>query len=404
MKLLQNLRPMNYIFFDTKRNYENLLPLTFTRPISELRIGILTIKQKWEKYCNSAFSNITQTHLQQKFPMTLSYENILINSSILPNRNLVDEINKLKTNTFLKKDNNIIAVKLNDKATKKFKEINFLDLKPIESFSDVSAITNFTDIFSKNEKEIENDFKLLTINRQSEPIDSTNSFYDSQNIFIEKGANVKHAILNPLGGYIYIGKNATIMENSVIRGSFALCENSQLKIGAKIYGATTIGPNSKVGGEINNSVIFGYSNKAHDGFLGNSVIGEWCNIGADSNNSNLKNTYQNVKLWNYRVKKFADTGVQFCGLIMADHAKCGINTMFNTGTVVGVSANIFGTGFPRNFVPSFSWGGANSMKEYKFENAIETAKLVMARRNLELTELDESILKYAFDTDKEFRH
>ena len=204
-------------------------------------------------------------------------------------------------------------------------------------------------------------------------------------------------------GPIYIGKDSEIMEGSLVRGPFALGENSILKMGAKVYGATTIGPYCKVGGEINNSVLFGYSNKGHEGFLGNSVLGEWCNIGADSNTSNLKNNYAEVKLWNYENERFINTGLQFCGLMMGDHSKCGINTMFNTGTVIGVSANIFGAGFPRNFIPSFSWGGAAGFSTYHMNKVIEVAKVVMKRRALDLSELDKNILQHVFETTSKFR-
>jgi UDP-N-acetylglucosamine diphosphorylase/glucosamine-1-phosphate N-acetyltransferase len=243
----------------------------------------------------------------------------------------------------------------------------------------------------------------LTKGRKSQPLNNSCRNIGKGKIFIEEGASANDTTFNTTTGCIYIGKDAEVMEGSVVRGPFALCEHSVLKMSSKIYGATTIGPHSKVGGEVNNSVVFGYSNKAHDGFLGNSVIGEWCNLGADTNNSNLKNNYANVKLWNYSGENFIDTGLQFCGLIMGDHSKCGINTMFNTGTVAGVSSNIFGSGFPRNFIPSFSWGGAQGFTTYRFEHAIETAQLVMQRRNTELTDNDKDILKYIFDNDEKFR-
>jgi len=224
-----------------------------------------------------------------------------------------------------------------------------------------------------------------------------------EHIFVEEGAKVECAILNASTGPIYIGKDAEIMEGAIVRGPLALCEHAALKMGAKIYGPTTIGPHSKVGGEVNNSVIIGYSNKGHDGFLGNSVLGEWCNIGADSNNSNLKNNYAEVKLWNYPQERFVNTGLTFCGLIMGDHSKCGINTMFNTGTVVGVNANIFGSGFPRNFVASFSWGGAAGFTTYKTADAFEVAARVFDRRGMVFNETEQEILQHVFEITAKYR-
>jgi UDP-N-acetylglucosamine diphosphorylase/glucosamine-1-phosphate N-acetyltransferase len=243
----------------------------------------------------------------------------------------------------------------------------------------------------------------LTEGRKSQPISKSVNTIAKENIFIEEGAKLEFVTLNASTGPIYIGKNTEIMEGSMIRGPFALCEGAGVKLGAKVYGATTVGPYSKIGGEVNNSVLFGYSNKGHDGFLGNSVLGEWCNIGADSNNSNLKNNYEEVKLWSYETESFEKTGLQFCGLMMGDHSKCGINTMFNTGTVVGVSANIFGAGFPRNFVPSFSWGGAAGFTVYMTRKAFETARLVMSRRGVDFDEKEAKILQHVFEDTKIWR-
>ena len=259
------------------------------------------------------------------------------------------------------------------------------------------------DIFSKNGAAIKADFDLITKNRTSAPIPEKTVAFNSEAIFIEEGAKLPLCVLNATDGPIYIGKNAEIMEGSMVRGPFALCEESTLKMGTKIYGSTTVGPHSKVGGEVNNSVFFGYSNKGHDGFLGNSVIGEWCNLGADTNNSNLKNNYAEVRLWSYETENFAKTGLQFCGLMMGDHSKCGINTMFNTGTVVGVSANIFGSGFPRNFIPSFSWGGAKGFTTYLTSKAFEVAKVVMLRRGIELSEQESAILEHVFELSAAYR-
>jgi UDP-N-acetylglucosamine diphosphorylase/glucosamine-1-phosphate N-acetyltransferase len=272
-----------------------------------------------------------------------------------------------------------------------------------EIFAAGTVFLNIDPALAQNAKNIQDDFVLLTKNRTSAIIDNSNQVINPGNIFIEEGASVLCSILNASAGPIYIAKDAEVMEGSMIRGPFALGEHSALKMGAKIYGPTTIGPECKVGGEVNNSVIFGYTNKAHDGFLGNSVIGEWCNLGADSNNSNLKNNYAHVKLWNYAEGRMVSTSLQFCGLIMGDHSKCGINTMFNTGTVVGVSANIFGAGFPKNHIPSFSWGGAQGITEYNFEKAAETATLVMERRHKIFDQIESQILAEVFELTRPFR-
>ena len=393
---------MNIILFD-QINHENLLPLTFTRPISDLRIGILKIKDKWEKHLKTTVSVLTENYLQTKFPIKIEVENLLINASVIPNKNIINEINNLELGQLLVKNDTPIALVLKNFRVKSFDFTKFNNFEQIEAKSEFLSINYPWDIFSKNGEEIKNDFKLLTKGKTSQKLSKTVNAIQIENIFLEEGAKVEFATLNPNGGYMYIGKNAEIMEGAIVRGSLAMCEYSTLKLGAKIYGATTIGPHSKVGGEVNNSVIQGYSNKGHDGFLGNSVLGEWCNLGADTNNSNLKNNYSEVKLWNYKKKGFAKSGLQFCGLIMGDHSKCGINTMFNTGTVVGVSANIFGDGFPRNFIPSFSWGGASGFVTYKLNKVFETSQLVMQRRGINLDETEQAILEEIFNRTEEFR-
>lgn len=389
---------MNYILFDGPyRN--NLLPFTFTRPVADIRIGILTIREKWEEYLGYTTTTVTEEYLSQKFPMVELEENIMINASYLPNTEIVALIKSLKEGQAIFKNEDVIAF-----YSKEEEEVEFDQITSIEFEGDIVCIQNPWDIFSKNGEALADDFDLLTKDRNSQPIPSSVNTINASQIFIEPGAKVEFAILNASYGPIYIGKNAEVMEGSVIRGPFALCEHSVVKLAAKIYGPTTVGPYSKVGGEINNSVLFGYSNKGHDGFLGNSVLGEWCNLGADTNNSNLKNNYAPVRLWSYNTDSFAKTGLQFCGLIMGDHSKCGINTMFNTGTVVGVSANIFGSGFPRNFIPSFSWGGAKGFSKYLTNKAFETAKIVMARRNIELTAIDEDILQHVFTQTEKYRN
>jgi len=393
---------MNYILFDDK-SWENLLPLTFTRPVCEIRTGILTIKEKWEKHFNEQFSYITQDYLQKKFILKVDSDNILINGSILPDEKILNEIKSLDKNEALLKNEKLIAVRLEKQKISEFRYSEIDTYTAKEYSGNLIEIIWPWDIFRLNGETISADFKLITKGRKSEKLSATNNVLAEENIFIEKGAKIEFATINATDGPVYIGENAEIMEGSLVRGPLALCNNSTLKMAAKIYGPTTIGPHSKVGGEVNNSVILGFSNKAHDGFLGNSVIGEWCNLGADTNNSNLKNNYAEVRLWNYEKERFIKTGLQFCGLIMGDHSKCAINMMFNTGTVIGVNANIFGEGFPRNFVPSFSWGGAHGFNVYGINKAFEVAEKVMERRNISLNDIDKDILSYIFEKTSKYR-
>ena len=383
---------MNYILFDSDVR-SSLLPFTYTRPVADIRIGILTIREKWEKFLGFTTTSITEEYLEDKYPMVELDKNILINASFLPTKNLVKQVSNLTKNQAIFKGEQVIAFFTCDTQ----EHVDFDSYEQLEFKEEVLQIKNTWDIFSLNDKAIQADFDLLTEGRTSQPIPSRVHAIHEENIFIEQGAMISYSSLNASKGPIYIGKDSEIMEGSLVRGPFALGENSILKMGTKVYGATTVGPFCKVGGEINNSVLFGYSSKGHEGFLGNSVLGEWCNIGADSNTSNLKNNYAEVKLWNYQEERFTNTGLQFCGLMMGDHSKCGINTMFNTGTVIGVSANIFGSGFPRNFVPSFSWGGAAGFTTYQIKKVFEVAKVVMKRRGIELTETDKKILLHVFD-------
>ena len=389
---------MNYILFDgPSRN--NLLPFTFTRPVADIRVGILTIREKWEFYLKTTTTTVTEDYLSDKYPMVEMDENVMVNASYLPNLELVEMIRDLKANQAIFKDEDVIAF-----FTKEAQDdIDFQDYEAIEFAEDIIKIENTWDIFSKNGEAIQEDFTLITKEKTSQSIPASNNIIAPQNIFIEEGAKLEFTTLNASKGPIYIGKNAEIMEGAIIRGPLALCENAVVKLGAKIYGPTTLGLSSKVGGEINNSVIFDNSNKGHDGFLGNSVVGEWCNLGADTNNSNLKNNYAEVRLWDYQTEGFAKTGLQFCGLMMGDHSKCSINTMFNTGTVIGVSANIFGSGFPRNFVPSFSWGGNSGFTTYLTKKAFEVAGVVMARRKIEFSDQDKAILEHVFEETKKYR-
>jgi len=389
---------MNYILFDVALRNQ-LLPFTFTRPVADIRVGILTIREKWEKFLGSTTTTVTEEYLSDKFPMVELEQNVLINASFCPSENLVLLIKNLQENQ---------AIFYNDQPlafyAKEDQEIDF-DAFTITQYKDddVLRIENTWDIFEKNHQAIKRDYDVLTQGRTSEAIPQTTIAFNPEHIFIEKGAKVMCASLNATDGPIYIGEDTILMEGATIQGPFALCEHSSVKMGAKIYGGTTIGPHCKVGGEVANSVMMGYSNKGHDGYMGNSVLGHWCNLGADTNTSNLKNNYAQVRLWDYDTERFAKTGTQFCGLMMGDHSKCGINTMFNTGTVVGVSANIFGSGFPRNFVPSFSWGGNSGFTTYLTKKAFEVAGVVMARRKIEFSDQDKAILEHVFEETKKYR-
>jgi len=396
---------MHYLFFDPEITRINLLPFTYTRPVANLRIGIMTIDEKWRKYLKEGeFGYKTQAYLQEKFPLNSGTANILINGSICPNELLVSEILQLKQNgQALVWGNVLLAVYLDAAQLDSFTEDITLYQNTETKANNLLQINYTYDLFSKNGEAIEQDFDFLTKGRESQAIPAGNQYVNPERIFIEEGAKVQFSILNASTGAIYIGKNAEVMEGCKVRGPFALCEDAGLKMDAKIYGPTTVGPHCKVGGEVNNVIFYAYSNKGHDGFVGNAVIGEWVNMGADTNNSNLKNTYDEVKLWNYGTEKFEKTGLTFCGLMMADHAKCGINTMFNTGTVVGVGANIFGSGFPRNFLPSFSWGGAQGFDTFVLSKFYKTAEAVYRRRNVPFTETDKAILKHVFELSKKYR-
>ncbi len=380
---------MNYILFDVNR--ESLFPLTHTRPISEIRIGILTIKEKWAQHLGSQPSTQTADYLQVKYPLQKEADNVYIHGGVCPNKALVTAIQQLDDGEGLYAGDTLLAYR-----NEAHQQVSFT-----EEFTQIEKLWH---IFQHNATELQDDYDLLTAGRSSQNLSHTNLVMGSENIFVEEGAKVEGAILNATTGPIYIGKNAELMEGSIVRGPLAMCEHSVLKLGAKIYGATTLGPYCKVGGEVNNSVLMGYSNKGHDGFLGNSVLGEWCNIGADTNNSNLKNNYAEVRLWSEQAGRFEKTGLQFCGLIMGDHSKCGINTMFNTGTVVGVSANIFGAGFPRNFVPSFAWGGSAGYSTYELLKVFEVTEKVMARRCVTFDDTEKAILQQVFELTSKQRN
>lgn len=396
---------MNILLFDHPDIRTSLLPLTYTRPVAAIRIGILTIAEKWEQLLQQKVGYLTQDYLQEKFPSEGMGENWLINGAVCPTAGLVKTIMDLKPGQSLVKEGTLIAFHCDQGEFEQFR-INFtisthesLEFSPL-----ITIIREVYDIFRLNGEEIIRDFALVTNGRRSAGIsDPFTRVYAPGNVFVEEGAIIKAAIINAENGPVYIGKNAQVHEGAIIKGPFALCEESNVNVGAKIRGDTTIGPFSKVGGEISNSVIFGYSNKGHEGFMGNTVVGEWCNLGADTNTSNLKNNYANVKLWSYAEDRFKDCGLQFCGLIMGDHSKCGINTMFNTGTVVGVSANVFGAGYPKNFIPSFSWGGVSAISTYELKKAMEVAEKVLNRRGKLLDEVEKNIFNHIFESSSRYR-
>jgi UDP-N-acetylglucosamine diphosphorylase/glucosamine-1-phosphate N-acetyltransferase len=397
----------NIILFDSDaRNH--LLPLTATRPMGELRVGILTVREKWERRLRGSVSYITQEYLQEKYPIHIEEENFIVNAGILPTDALCEQIKNLRVGEALIEGGELIAGRLNESQFESLiedEELNELQGSDLPASVAVSRISHLWDLVYLNDRELRSDFELLCAGRRSQAIpDSVHVIGDRGLLFLEEGAKVECSTLNVSTGPIYIGQGAEVMEGCMLRGPISIGAGAILKMGAKVYGPTTIGPGCRAGGEVARSIMLANSNKGHDGFLGDSVLGEWCNIGADSNNSNLKNNYAEVKLWDYASQKFEKTGHQFVGLFMGDHAKCGINTMFNTGTVVGVSANVYGAGYQRNFIPDFAWGGADSAyRTYKFAEAVETAEIVQKRRNIAFTELEKAILYHVYDQTAQYR-
>jgi len=390
---------MNVILFDNPTIRQDLLPFTFTRPVADIRVGILTIAEKWASHLHVKPSFSTESYLSKKFPIQLTSDNFWINGAVCPTASLVSAIHDLNPGDAIAKGNMILVVRTPDD------EVPEIITGTIHEYNhEVMLIDQVWKIYQYNGAQIRADFELITRGRKSAGINDIHTkVYGAENIFVEEGVQVRAALLNAENGPIYLGKNSFVQEGALIRGPFALCEGSHVNMGAKVRGDTTVGPFSKIGGEVSNSVLFGYSNKSHDGFLGNSVLGEWCNIGADTNTSNMKNNYENIKLWNYAKGGFKDTGLMFCGLMFGDHSKCGINTMFNSGTVVGVSTSVFGDGYPRNFIPSFSWGGAAGFTTYQFAKAMDTATKAMERRSLPLTDIDKEIMIHLFNESAPYR-
>lgn len=387
------------ILFDADvRN--DLLPLTFARPVGDLRVGILTIREKWERQLRMPASFLTQDYLAELFPLRYGAQNLLINGSLLPTPELVALVLDLGIGEAYLQNGELLAACLDAAAVEALaSDEDFGDLKAYElDDQSFTSIRRPADLFLQNDAEIRADFALLTAGRTSAAVSDTNTIIGPrENLFVEAGVELEACTLNVKSGPIYLGKDAAVLEGCLLRGPIALCEKAVLKMGAKVYGATTLGPACKVGGEVNNVVFQANSNKGHDGFLGNAAIGEWCNIGAGTDASNLKNDYSEVRVWSYPEGRFAKTGLQFHGLIMGDHSKAGINTMFNTGTVVGFSSNIFGEGFPRTFLPSFIWGGAGGVTAYRMDKAMATAQRVMARRQEAFTPAHERLFQAIFE-------
>lgn len=393
---------MNYILFDD--HWEDLLPLTFTRPVCKLRVGIDTIEDKWQAYTGLQISYLTRDYLRVKYPPHIDADmNMLLNGSVIPNKDLWKEIEALKKGQVLLKDKTIIAVILDKTQIEAFSFDLLKQFEIVALQSSIDQVVYPWDLFTLNGKCIQHDIQRYSENSVSFELSSSNRVFGNHEVFIGKDVRAEDVTINAVDGPVYIADNSEIMEGALIRGPFAMCEHAVVKMGAKIYGPTTLGPHVKVGGELNNVVIQGYSNKSHDGFLGNSVIGEWCNLGADTNTSNLKNNYGEVKLWNYRANDFVPTGLYFCGLIMGDHSKSAINTMFNTGSVVGVNVNVFGAGFPLKFLPSFTWGGVRGVKEYKLDKAAVVARRMMERRHLAFDQKEQAIMSEIFNLTAKYR-
>lgn len=399
---------MKVVLFDTKESCEKLLPLSYTRPISAFRIGIVTIREKWEHFLPGEYSYYTMEYLREKFPLGCAEdeEALFIAGNKLPDKATALEAAQLRSGDALRDSGGIWAYKGLRR--------DFESLQPghgRESRNDSRRINYVFDVFLMNAEEIGNDYVWHTLNCTGTAPDSTTSIIgDAQlpngmpALFIEEGAIVENASINLKEGPVYIGRNAHVMEGSCLRGPLAICDNTTIRMGSKIYGGSTFGPFCKAGGEVDNTVMFGFSNKAHDGYLGNAVIGEWCNIGAGTNSSNLKNDYSKIRIWNYATQRFMRTDLQFCGLIMGDHSKAGINCMFNTATVVGVGVNFHGTGFPRQFIPSFRNGSPEAgFSDIPVDTFMQVASRVMARRGLELTETDRRIFEHIHTSASRFK-
>jgi UDP-N-acetylglucosamine diphosphorylase/glucosamine-1-phosphate N-acetyltransferase len=377
--------------------WSRFLPLVYTRPIGELRLGMMTQAQRYARVMNTEVAHDTRPYLRTLYPEAHAQLRLHVNARLFPGEALLQELKSLTPGDVLKSGDTIIA-RCSD-------SLNEQPERVWQSKAELIWIDCITDLFALNAMAMKFDFEIMPKTHGLQTLHASNCVIgDSSQLFVHEKAKVYASTFNTLDGPIYIDADAEIMEGTHIRGGFYLGEHATLKLATKIYGATTIGPQCKVGGEVSNSIFYGHSNKAHDGFVGNSLIGEWCNLGADTNTSNLKNNYSNVKIWSYETAQFADTGLTFCGLIMGDHSKCGINTMFNTGTVAGVNANIYGGGFPDKHIPSFSWGGPEGWEVYDPLKAFDTISKVMQRRGQTLTESMRNLLLYIFEDTAHHRN
>lgn len=395
----------NVILFDAEETHADLLPLSFTRPIADFRVGIHTIRRKWQLRLPGEYSTLPVEYLREKFSIVRADVNLFIRGNIFPDDALVERISSLRQGHALIYDGKIIA------ACGSFEQFGASAFEMEEYTGEVKAINYPYDVFLMNGDAIRADFGPVTAGRTSQPLPSHCLLIGEEKLpdgspalFIEEGAKLTACTLNVTEGPIYIGRDAVVMEGATLRGPLSVCDNAKIRMGAKIYGGSTFGPYCKVGGEVDNAVFFAFSNKAHDGYLGNAVIGEWCNIGAGVNASNLKNDYSKVRVWNYPTHSFRRTDLQFCGLIMADHSKVGINCMFNTATVLGVAVNIHGAGFPRTFIPSFSEGSpVAGMKDVPLKKFYQIAERVMSRRDISLTELDKRIYERIYEVASSYK-
>lgn len=398
------MKTRNLILVDPFRR-NAFYPLTWSRPVAGLRLGILTIAEKWALDFHAQTSHAVSGNLEPVYQPIIEDDNYWIIGNILPQTELCHSLAQLAVGELLSIGDERIAGHFNKQQMLDFLSVGMLHPPKIQFVEpyQVRRLAHLWELFQWNEFELEADFLRMTSGRISMPIPDHVKLSGNR-IFVEEGALLQPCTINTTMGPIYIGHNAEVMEGCMIRGGLALCNDSQLKMGTKVYGATTIGPGCRVGGEVNNSIFQSNANKAHDGFLGNSLIGEWVNIGADTNASNLKNNYEWVKQWSYETRRFEKTNGLFCGLVMGDHAKCGINTMFNTGTVVGFGANVFGAGFPRQFIPDFAWGGASGFSTFTLNKFFQTAHQVMERRGQVMTDAEKNMISMIYEDTSEFRN
>lgn len=405
---------MQYLLFEDQ-SYFDLWPLTFTRPLSDLRVGIDKLHEKWTRFLGQPVGCIAYSYLATQFSrFDPTQESLCLNGKFIPDTEWARSLQEAcAPGTFLENTGKeILAFRCKPEVLGSFdgivtaERLIGADLRPLPAPAYERPAIRFPwDIFRLNGQCIREDFEAVIGNNTSQrPDDRHTIIYGGDNLFLGPGVKMRAAVINAEDGPIYLGEGVDVQEGALIHGAHAICDHATLNMGVKLRGDTTVGPWSKVGGEVANSVIQGYSNKGHDGYLGNSVLGQWCNLGADTNTSNLKNNYTEVRVWNYRQERFARTGTIFCGLIMGDHSKCGINTMFNTGTVVGVSANIFGGGYPRNFIPSFSWGGSAGLSTFTLPKAFEVAEAVMGRRKMEFADSEKAILTEVFQRTEKYRN